>query len=67
MLEKPGLERIEGVDRVAILDLAQFVMTHNLFYFGGRHYQQVRGGAMGLLLTLTLANVYMYFVERPID
>jgi len=31
------------------------------------HDKQIRGGAMGSPLTLTIANAYMYFVERPIS
>jgi hypothetical protein len=66
MMEKFGLEQIEGVDKAIILDLARFVMTNNFFYLDGKYYQQTRGGAMGSPLTLTIANTYMYFVERPI-
>jgi hypothetical protein len=42
-------------------------MTNNYFYFDGSYYKQIRGGAMGSPLTLTIANTYMYFVERPIS
>ena len=41
-------------------------MTNNYFYLDGSYYKQIRGGAMGSPLTLTIANTYMYFVERPI-
>ena len=41
-------------------------MSNNFFCFDGSYYKQIRGGAMGSPLTLTVANAYMYFVERPI-
>ncbi len=50
-----------------ILALARFVMTDNYFYLDGLYYKQIRGGAMGSTLTLTIAHAYMFFVERPIS
>ncbi|CAM4965829.1 unnamed protein product [Rotaria socialis] len=34
--------------------------------YNGQFYHQVRGGAMGSPLTLTISNCYMYFFERQI-
>ncbi|CAF5152238.1 unnamed protein product, partial [Rotaria socialis] len=31
-----------------------------------QYYHQIRGGAMGSPLTLTIANCYMFFLERNI-
>jgi len=66
LIEASGLKQIDGVKKEIILALARFVMTNNYFYLDGSYYKQIRGGAMGSPLTLTIANAYMYFVERPI-
>ena len=67
LIEASGLKQIDGVKKEIILALARFVMTNNYFYLNGSYYKQIRGGAMGSPLTLTIANTYMYFVERPIE
>ncbi|CAF5021502.1 unnamed protein product, partial [Rotaria sp. Silwood1] len=67
LIEASGLKQIDGVKKEIILALTRFVMTNNYFYFDGSYYKQIRGGAMGSPLTLTIANAYMYFVERPIE
>jgi hypothetical protein len=41
-------------------------MQNNYFSYDGQVYHQIRGGAMGSPLTLTIANCYMYFFERNI-
>jgi hypothetical protein len=41
-------------------------MTNNYFIYNGQYYHQIRGGAMGSPLTLTMANCYMFFFERQI-
>ncbi|CAF1206831.1 unnamed protein product [Adineta ricciae] len=66
LIEASGQKQIDGVKKEIILALTRFVMTNNYFYFDGIYYKQIRGGAMGSPLTLTIANAYMYFVERPI-
>ena len=66
LIETSGLKQIDGVKKEIILALARFVMTNNYFYFDESYYKQIRGGAMGSPLTLTVANAYMFFVERPI-
>ena len=66
LIEASGLKQIDGVGKGIILALVRFVMNNNYFYLDGSYYKQIRGGAMGSPLTLTLANAYMYFVEQPI-
>lgn len=66
LLEAYNLKQIDGVKRGIILALTRFVITNNYFFFDGTYYKQIRGGAMGSPLTLTVANAYMYFVEQPI-
>ena len=66
LMEISNLKQIDGVKKEIILVLTRFVMTNNYFYLDGSYYKQIRGGAMGSPLTLTIANTYMYFVERPI-
>ncbi|CAF1930512.1 unnamed protein product [Rotaria magnacalcarata] len=67
LMETSNIKQIDGVKKEIILALARFVMTNNYFYLDGLYYKQIRGGAMGSPLTLTIANAYMYFVERPIS
>jgi hypothetical protein len=67
LIETCGLKQIDGVKKEIILALTRFVITNNYFYLDGSYYKQIRGGAMGSPLTLTIANAYMYFVERPIS
>ena len=66
LIEMCGLKTIDGVKKEIVLTLARFVVTNNFFYLNGSYYKQVRGGAMGSPLTLTMANAFMFFVERPI-
>ncbi|CAM2702898.1 unnamed protein product [Rotaria socialis] len=67
LMEASNIKQIDGVKKAIILALARFVMTNNYFYLDGLYYKQIRGGAMGSPLTLTIANAYMYFVERPMS
>ncbi|CAF1571856.1 unnamed protein product, partial [Adineta steineri] len=67
LMETSNLKQIDGVKKEITLALTRFVMTNNYFYLDGSYYKQIRGGAMGSPLTLTAANTYMYFVERPIS
>jgi hypothetical protein len=41
-------------------------MQNNYFKYNGQYYHQIRGGAMGYPLTLTIANCYMFFFEQDI-
>jgi hypothetical protein len=67
LIEASGLKQIDGIKKEICLALTRFVITNNYFYFDGLYYKQIRGGAMGSPLTLTIANAYMFFVERPIS
>jgi hypothetical protein len=55
-----------GVKTEAVIKLSRFVVQNNYFSFNNQFYHQVRGGAMGSPLTLTIANCYMFFFERTI-
>ncbi|CAF1027582.1 unnamed protein product [Adineta steineri] len=67
LMETSNLKQINVVTKDIILALTRFVMTNNYFYLDGFYYKQIRRGAMGSPLTLTTANTYMYFAERPIS
>ncbi len=43
----------------AIEQLVRMVLTENVFVYENKYYRQVIGGAMGLPITLTLANIFM--------
>ena len=64
MLEYLNLKQIGGLKVETIIRLSRFVMQNNYFLYNGLFYHQIRGGAMGSPLTLTIANCYMFFFER---
>ena len=66
MLDHLKLKQIDGLKVETIIRLSRFVMQNNYFSFDEQFYHQIRGGAMGSPLTLTIANCYMYFFERQI-
>ncbi|CAF1092235.1 unnamed protein product [Rotaria sordida] len=66
MLDHLKLKQIGGLKIETIIRLSQFVMQNNYFSYDGQYYHQIRGGAMGSPLTLTIANCYMFFYERDI-
>ena len=66
MLDHLNLKQIQGLKTEVILRLARFVMQNNYFKYDGQFYHQIKGGAMGSPLTLTIANCYMYFFEQNI-
>lgn len=66
MLDHLNITQVNGLRTEAILRLARFVMQNNYFKYDGRYYHQIRGGAMGSPLTLTIANCYMFFYEQNI-
>jgi len=66
MLDHLQLKDIKGLKTEAIIRLARFVMKNNYFSYNGQYYHQIRGGAMGSPLTLTIANCYMFFFEQDI-
>ena len=66
MLDFLNLKQLNGLKTETIIRLSRFVMQNNYFSFNGQFYHQIRGGAMGSPLTLTMANCYMFFFERQI-
>ncbi|CAF1657259.1 unnamed protein product [Rotaria magnacalcarata] len=66
MLDQLKLKQVGKLKVETIIRLSRFVMTNNYFSYNGQYYHQVRGGAMGSPLTLTISNCYMYFFERQI-
>jgi hypothetical protein len=66
MLDHLQLKDIKGLKTEAIIRLARFVMKNNYFSYNGQYYHQIRGGAMGSPLTLTMANCYVFFFEQNI-
>ncbi|CAF4204177.1 unnamed protein product, partial [Rotaria sordida] len=66
MLDHLKLKQISGLKIETIIRLSRFVMKNNYFSYNGQYYHQIRGGAMGSPLTLTVANCYMFFYEQQI-
>ncbi|CAF4004891.1 unnamed protein product [Rotaria sordida] len=66
MLDYLKLKKASGLKIETIIRLSRFVMQNNYFSYDGQFYHQIRGGAMRLPLTLTMANCYMFFFERQI-
>jgi hypothetical protein len=66
MMDHLKLTQINGLKTEVIIRLCRFVMQNNYFTYEGKFYHQVRGGAMGSPLTLTIANCYMFFFERQL-
>ena len=66
MLDYLKIKEIDGLKVETIIRLSRFVMQNNYFSYNGQFYHQIRGGAMGSPLTLTIANCYMFFFERDI-
>ena len=66
MLDYLKLKQVDGLNVETIIRLSRFVMQNNYFSYNNRFYHQIRGGAMGSPLTLTMANCYMFFFEQSI-
>ncbi|CAF1546900.1 unnamed protein product [Rotaria sp. Silwood1] len=66
MLDHLKLKQVGGLKIETIIRLNRFVMQNNYFSYNGQYYHQIRGGAMGSPLTLTVANCYMFFYEQQI-
>jgi hypothetical protein len=49
-----------------LMKMARLVLNTNCFAFENKYYLQIRGGAMGSPLTMTLANIYMYEWEQTL-
>ncbi|CAF4192072.1 unnamed protein product, partial [Rotaria sordida] len=67
MMDYLKLKNVNGLKAETIIRLSRFVMQNNYFSYDGQFYHQIRGGAMGSPLTLTMANCYMFFFERIIN
>ncbi|CAF3924473.1 unnamed protein product [Rotaria sordida] len=66
MLDHLKLKQVSGLKIETIIRLSRFVMQNNYFSYEGQYYHQIRRGAMGSPLTLTIANCYMFFYEQQI-
>ncbi|CAF1528309.1 unnamed protein product, partial [Adineta steineri] len=66
MLDHLQLKQVDGLTTETIIRLAKFVMQNNYLNTQNDYYHQIRGGAMGSPLTLTIANCYMFFFEQSI-
>ncbi|CAF3810183.1 unnamed protein product [Rotaria sordida] len=66
MLDYLKLKKANGFKVETIIRLSRFVMQNNYFSYDGQFYHQIRDGAMGSPLTLTMANCYMFFFERAL-
>ncbi|CAF4978325.1 unnamed protein product [Rotaria sp. Silwood1] len=66
MLNYLNIKQIKGLTIETIIRLCRFVVHNNYFSYNEKFYYQVRGGAMGSPLTLTITNCYMFFFERSI-
>ncbi|CAM4824256.1 unnamed protein product [Rotaria magnacalcarata] len=66
MLDYLNIKHINGLKIETIIRLCRFVVRNNYFSYDSKYYHQIRGGAMGFPLTLTIANAYMFFFERNI-
>ncbi|CAF4649402.1 unnamed protein product [Rotaria sp. Silwood2] len=66
MLDYLNIKQVGGLKIETIIRLSRFVMKNNYFSYNSQYYHQIRGGAMGSPLTLTISNCYMFFFERKI-
>ncbi|CAF2906535.1 unnamed protein product [Rotaria sp. Silwood2] len=66
MLDYLHFKNVGDLKTETIIRLSRFVMKNNYFSYDGQFYHQIRGGAMGSPLTLTMANCYMFFYEQQI-
>jgi len=66
MLDYLQIKQLGELKIETIIRLSRFVIQNNYFTYNGNFYRQIRGGAMGSPLTLTIANCYMYFYEKDI-
>lgn len=58
--------RISTMTLDTVMKMARIVLDTNCFAYEDKYYQQIRGGAMGSPLTMTLANVYMLEWEQTL-
>jgi hypothetical protein len=59
-LDKHSKEgKISNITIDTIMKMARLVLNTNCFVYENQYYQQIRGGAIGSPLTMTLANIYI--------
>ena len=61
-----GYEQVAGIPIDTIRQLAELLLTENVFVYDNKYYRQILGGAMGSPFTLTLANIFMWHWEKRI-
>jgi len=61
-----GYNQVAGIPIGTIRQLAELVLTENVFVYDKKYYRQILGGAMGSPFTLTLANIFMWEWEARI-
>jgi hypothetical protein len=61
-----GYNAVAGIPIDTIRQLAELVLTENVFVYDNKYYRQILGGAMGSPFTLTLANIFMWEWEKRI-
>jgi len=66
MLNYLNLKQIGSLKLETIIGLNRFVMKNNYFSYDGQYNHEIRGGARGSPLTLTIANYYTFFFEGNI-
>ncbi|CAF1490078.1 unnamed protein product [Didymodactylos carnosus] len=55
------LTALDGIPIDVIIKICNLVLKNNYFYYDNNYYHQIKGGAMGSSLTLSLANIYMKY------
>ena len=58
--------RIGSLSMDCIMKMARLILDNNYFAYENKHYQQIRGGAIGSSFTQVLANIYMYEWEEDL-
>ena len=58
--------KIKNMKISILIKMVELVLDTNCFAFENKYYRQIRGGAMGSPLTMTLANIYMFEWEQPL-
>ncbi|CAF3724587.1 unnamed protein product [Rotaria sordida] len=66
MLDYLNIKQINGLKIETTIRLCRFVVQNNSFSYNDKYYHEIRGGAMGSPLALTIPNCYMLFFERDI-
>lgn len=59
-------QSIHGTSITTILQLVQLVLENQYFLHENKLYQQLAGGPLGLSLTKTLANIYLWYWQTDV-